>query len=159
MKIFLALKRSIGCLSGISIYMVAKTAARIANFFVRRQELNSDTKNIMRPLFPFLDLERIRIKSGSTLPANWFRRKAKFVAITFGYTIYCTGKKMQSTNMSLNVIMHELVHADQIRKRDNSEIKFASDYGKGYLNTGNYRHNPLEEEAFDFVNLHHLIES
>jgi hypothetical protein len=157
MKTFLTLKGSIGCVSGISIYLVAKAAARIANIFVRRHELNSDTKNIMRPLFPYLDLERIRIKSGSTLPPNWFRRRAKFVAITFGYTIYCTGIEMQSTNMSLNVIMHELVHAEQIRKRDNSEMKFASDYGKGYLHTGNYRQNPLEEEAFDFVNLHHLI--
>jgi hypothetical protein len=157
MKLYLALKRLIGCISGISIYMVAKAAARIANIFVRRHELNSGTKNIMIPLFPHLDLERIRIKSGSTLPPNWFRGRAKFVAITFGYTIYCTDIKMQSTNKNLNVIMHELVHADQVRKRDNSEIKFASDYGKGYLHTGNYRQNPLELEAFDFVNLHHLV--
>ncbi len=156
MRAYSALKILAGHTGGIFIYFIAKVAAGTANIGIRRDELSSDTKNIMRPLFPYLDLDRIRIKSGSTIPPNWFRRKAKYVAVTFGYTIYCTGKRMQSTNENLNVIMHELVHVDQVRRRNNSEIKFAGDYGQGYLSAGNYRHNPLEEEAFDFVSLHHL---
>lgn len=49
------------------------------------------------------------------------------------------------------MVMHELVHTDQVRRRCNSEILFAADYDKGYLVAGNYHHNPLEKEAFDFV--------
>jgi len=157
MKTFL--KGLAGRAGGISVYFVAKAAAGIANIFVRRQRLSSDTISTMRPLFPDLDLERIRIKPRSTLPSNWFRHGAKYVAVTFGYTIYYKGTSLQSTNEGLNVLMHELVHADQVRKRGNSQIKFAGDYGNGFLYAGNYRQNPLEEEAFDFVKLHHFPES
>lgn len=158
MGIYAALIKLVGFTGGISIYLVAKAVTGITNINVGRQGLNAKTKNIMRPLFPDLDLERIRLRPGSTLPANWFGSRLKYIAITFGYTIYCTGKEMQSTNKNLNVIMHELVHTDQIRRRGNSETRFATDYGKGYLTAGNYRRNPLEEEAFDFVNLHRLYE-
>jgi hypothetical protein len=50
--------------------------------------------------------------------------------------------------------MHELVHVDQLRRRGDNEDRFACDYGKGYLEAGNYRNNPLEEEAYDFVDSH-----
>jgi len=159
MRIALTLKSSFGCSGGIVIYMISKAAAGIANIGVRREELNSNTINIMKPLFPHLNLEHIRIRPGSTIPPNWFKRRTKYVAITFGYTIYCSATDIQNTNENLNVLMHELVHADQVRRRDDSIAKFAGDYGKGYLHAGNYRNNPLEEEAFNFVNLNRLPES
>ena len=49
--------------------------------------------------------------------------------------------------------MHELVHVDLVRRKG-GEVAFACDYGKGYLKGGNYRKNPMEVEAYDFVDKH-----
>jgi len=159
MSIFSLMKVVAGSAGGVFVYMTAKLAAGISNIKIRKQGLGSETIEIMKPLFPFLDLARIRIKPRSTIPANWLKRRAEYVAMTFGYTIYYAGTSPESTNEGLNILMHELVHADQVRKRGDSEARFASDYGIGFLNAGNYRNNPLEEEAFDFVRFHQLPES
>ena len=145
-----------GVAGSVMVYFITKAAAGLANIYIRRQKLSPEVKEIMKPLFPELNMERVRIKEGSTIPPNWFRRGKKYSAITFGYTIYFTGRGMQNTNENLNILMHELVHTDQVRLRGNSESRFAADYGKGYLVAGNYRNNPLEKEAFDFVVIHKL---
>lgn len=141
---------------GVAVYFITKMAAGLANINIRKDKLTPETIGLMRPLFPGLDVEHVRIKEGSTIPPNWFRKRKKYSAITFGYTIYFTGRGMQDTNENLNILMHELVHTDQVRLRKNSEARFAADYGIGFLLAGNYRCNPLEQEAFDFVSAHQL---
>jgi hypothetical protein len=71
--------------------------------------------------------------------------------MTFGYRVYFQEAGIEKTDSGLKLLMHELVHIDQLRKRGDSEFRFASDYGEGYLRAGNYRDNPLEIEAYDFV--------
>jgi len=151
MSVLSKLKKMGACEGGIAIYFAAKAAAATANLLKQRNKLNASTKSKFRPLFPHLDLDRVRVRPDCTLPPNWFTSADDVVAMTFGYTIYCKGKKMQSTNNKLNVLMHELVHVDQIRRRDDSESKFACDYGKGFVAAGNYSDNPLEVEADNFV--------
>jgi len=145
-----------GATGGVMVYFITKAAAALANIFIRRQRLSLGVKKIMAPLFPELNMGRVSIKEGSTIPPNWFRKRKKYTAITFGYTIYFTGRGMQTSNGNLNILIHELVHTDQVRSRGNCECRFAADYGKGFLTAGHYRHNPLEKEAFDFVSAHRL---
>jgi hypothetical protein len=156
MQIITTIRSLVGCIAGICIYFVTKTVSAVVNSRTVREGLSEDTRKLTLPLFPHLDLNQITIRPGSSIPSNWFRRKQKYVAITFGNTIYYNGNSLQDSVGSLNILMHELVHSDQVRMRNYSEIKFAADYGKGYLSAGNYRNNPLEEEAFDFVDHYHF---
>ena len=150
MNVLGILKKMGGCQGGIHIYYAAKAAVAVTNINKERNRLKESTKAKFRPLFPHLNLDRVRIRPRCTLPGNWFTSSNDVQAMTFGYTIYCKGTRMQSTNAKLNVIMHELVHVDQVRRRDDSESQFACDYGKGYLKAGNYRDNAMEVEAYDF---------
>lgn len=156
MKILSYFRDLAGMTAGVVLFSISKAAAGLANMKVPARRLSSKTINLMKPLFPQLELERVKIKEGSTIPPNWLRKGKRFSAITFGYTVFFTETGMQSTNEKLNVVMHELVHTDQVRRRGDSESRFAGDYGKGFIKAGNYRDNPLEKEAFDFVTLHCL---
>ena len=73
--------------------------------------------------------------------------------MTFGYTIFFKGSNIQKSRGGLKLLMHELVHVDQVRRKG-GEVAFACDYGKGYLKGGSYRKNPMEVEAYDFVDKH-----
>ena len=132
--------------------VVARNAARPA------LELWPDTKQMMRRFFPSLDLERVRFKTGCSLPGNWLARETWVSAMTLGYGIYVAGDHVQESWSALELLMHELVHVDQVR-RLGSERRFACEYGKGYLAGGGYRGNPLEVEAYDFVARNRLPES
>jgi hypothetical protein len=144
-------RRSGGCSGGVAIYFGAKAAAELGNLGRTRQKLSAATKAKLKRLFPKLDLGRVRIRTGCSLPGNWFQPAGQVLAMTFGYTIYFKAKTVQSTMSGLNVLMHELVHVDQVRRRGNDETRFACDYGKGFLKAGSYAKNPLEVEAYDFV--------
>ncbi|MDD2732813.1 MAG: hypothetical protein PHF56_02640 [Desulfuromonadaceae bacterium] len=159
MNVLEELKKLGGRAGGITIYYGAKSAAAVANVAKQTNKLNARSKAKFRPLFPHLDLDRVRIRPACDLPGNWFESEGgphKVVAMTFGYTIYCKGTHMQRTYEKLNILMHELVHIEQIRCCGNSETEFAGDYGEGFLDAGNYRQNPLEEEAYDFVEAYHF---
>lgn len=149
MSIMSQLQAAGGCEGGKAIYFGARTSAQVLNAFKQTNKLKTATKARFKPLFPKLDLDRVRVRPDCILPGNWFKSGVK--AMTFGYTIYCKGSHMQSTDAKLNILMHELVHVDQIRRRGNDESRFACDYGKGYLAGGGYMENPLEIEAYDFV--------
>jgi hypothetical protein len=156
MSFFSVFRNMTGVAGGVTVYVITKAAAILANRHIRRQRLSPEVKEIMKPLFPELNIDRVSIKEGSTIPPNWFRKIKKYTAITFGYTIYFTGTGIQTTNTNLNILIHELVHTDQVRSRGNCEGRFAADYGKGFLAAGNYRDNPLEKEAFDFESSNRL---
>lgn len=156
MSVLSTLKKAGGCAGGVVIYNAAKAAARVANVARKRRKLKGDTKKLMRRHFPKLNLNKVRFCINSSLPANWFQSPDKTAGMTFGYTIYFKKSGVQKSKAGLALLMHELVHVDQVRRRGNSQRRFACDYGKGFLKGGSYRKNPMEVEAYDFVSNHPL---
>jgi hypothetical protein len=146
-----------GCTGGQIIYFSAKALAEVLNVSRKQIALWPDTKKIMKHLFPDLNLSNIRFQNKCTLPGNWFNSNVN--AMTFGYRIFHKDKDLQQSWQKLSVLMHELVHVDQLRKRNNDEAAFACDYGKGFLQGGSYLKNPMEKEAYDFVSAHPLPDS
>ena len=143
-----------GCTGGVAIYEAAKLIAQVRNRTRRARKLKPETICRLNDLFPDLDLSRVRIYINASLPANWFTSADDIYGMTFGYKIYFKGSGYQKSEGGLRKLMHELVHVDQVRRRGDRESRFACDYGKGYLAAGNYEDNPLEKEAYDFVNNH-----
>lgn len=92
----------------------------------------------------------MRVVAGASLPANWLGpRIFRANAMTFGRTIFVVDADPFSTARSLTLLAHELVHVDQVR-RLGGERAFACAYGRGYVEGGSYRANPLEVEAYEF---------
>ncbi len=143
-----------GCTGGITIYQAAKRSAQVRNVFRKARKLKPETICRLSDLFPGLDLSRVRIYINASLPANWFTSADDVYGMTFGYKIYFKGSGYQKSEEGLQKLMHELVHVDQVRRRGDSETQFACDYGEGYLAAGSYEVNPLEIEAYGFVNNH-----
>lgn len=137
------------CLAGKAVYLAAKGTARVLNVTRRRRQLHRHTRDLMQPCFPDLDLDRVRVVPEAILPSSWF--SAKVDAITFGYTIYLKAGSVRHTAKGKELLLHELVHVDQVRRRGDDELAFACDYARGFLDAGGYRRNPLEVEACDFV--------
>jgi hypothetical protein len=156
MDILGILRRKGGCAGGQLIYYAAKGLCLAANVQRMRRELWPDTIRRMNALLPQLNLHRVRFCINCSLPGNWFTTANNVVGMTFGYTIFFKGSGYQTSWPGLEDILHELVHVDQIRRRGDSESNFACDYGKGYLAAGNYRNNPMELEASNFVANHRL---
>lgn len=103
----------------------------------------------MRPHFPALDLAAVRVCRNASLPPNWFVRSG-VAGMAFGNAIFLALDDYTRSARGLRLLMHELVHVDQVR-RLGGERAFACAYGRGYLAGGGYRGNPLEEEAYAFV--------
>jgi Domain of unknown function (DUF4157) len=143
-----------GCAGGRLIYYAAQTTVQLANWTRTKHGISAEAKVKLAPLFPELDLDKVQYKMCCSLPGNWFTSADDVEAMTFGYMIYFKDDNIEQSTNGLEVLMHELVHVDQVR-RLGSESSFACEYGKGFL-AGNYRNNPLEEEAYDFVDAHRL---
>lgn len=143
-----------GCSGGRLIYYAAQTTVQLANWTRDKHRISAESKAKLQPLFPRLDLDQVEFKMCCSLPGNWFTGADEVEAMTFGYVIYFKDNNIEQTDRGLDILMHELVHVDQVR-RLGSEHAFACEYGIGFL-AGGYRNNPLEEEAYDFVDVHHL---
>ena len=150
----------VGCELGRSIYSETRRSARIANFNRPRETLHAGTVARLQPLFPELDLNRVRVRSRCRLPPNRFRRTGSIYAMTFGDTIYWRDEFDENDPVDLVKLVHELVHVDQVR-RHGDESSFACAYGRGYVEGGGelpdwiseptpYHRNPLEAEAYNF---------
>ena len=153
MSVLSELKKAGGCSGGVAIYFTARESARLRNVQRKERKLWSSTKVVMKKFFPKLDLDKVEFCINSSLPANWFESPDKVQAMTFGTRMYFKGSNIQKSRAGLKLLMHELVHIDQIRRKG-GETAFACAYGKGYLESGSYRQNPLEVEAFNFVDKH-----
>ena len=165
---------SLGCSLGKNVYRETKRATRLANLTRPLSRLRPETAATLAVLFPKLDVERIRFKTGCRLPPNRFRETGSIYAMTFGYTVYWRGSFDESDPGDFVNLVHEVVHADQFR-RYGGESGFACRYGEGYLNGGGklpgyiknpgmYELNPLEAEAYSFEtkfqdNDGHVVES
>lgn len=150
----------IGCALGRSVYRETKRSTQLANVRRTRDPLAPATIARLQPLFPGLDLKRIRVRNRCRLPSNRFRQSGSIYAMTFGYTIYWRDQLDESDPVDLVKLIHEVVHVDQVR-RFGSESSFACEYGKGYIEGGGvlpdyigapsaYHRNPLESEAYSF---------
>jgi hypothetical protein len=151
---------SVGCSRGRSVYTETKRSAQIVNFARRRRSLQAVTVARLKPLFPELDLENIKVRTRCRLPSNQFRPTGSIYAMTFGYTTYWRDEIDESAPDDLVHLIHEIVHVDQVR-RFGGESAFACEYGLGYLAGGGtlppyigdldaYHRNPLEAEAYNF---------
>lgn len=140
-----------GCAGGVTIYFAAKGLAIARNLQRIDRKLRQETIDLLQPLFPELDLKKIEFNVNAFLPSEWYDDNAD--AMTFGDKIYFKHSNIQNdnrTDSSLMLLMHELVHADQVR-RLGGETVFACEYGMGFVNAGfNYENNPLEVEANAF---------
>jgi len=150
MSVLSSLKEAGGCSGGVAVYSGAKALAMAANLQRKHRTLWPETKKLLNSFFPKLNLNRVRFCIKSSLPPNWFESPDKVDAMTFGETIFFKGTDIQKSKAGLKLLMHELVHVDQVRRKG-GEIPFACAYGKGYLEAGSYRNNPMEVEAYDFV--------
>jgi hypothetical protein len=145
---------------GQSVFTEAKRSAQIANILRRSRPLQATTITRLRPLFPNLDIENVKVRTRCRLPSNHFRETGTIYAMTFGYTIYWRDELDETKADDLVKLIHELVHVDQVR-RNGSESAFACQYGRGYIEGGgtlpayiddvtDYHRNPLEAEAYNF---------
>ncbi len=150
----------IGCELGRTVFRESKRSAQIANVGRPARPLRSDTIDRLQPLFPDLDLHRIRVRSRCRLPPNRFREQGSIYAMTFGNTIYWRDDLDELDPRALVKLIHEIVHVDQVR-RHGGDMQFACAYGTGYLDGGGslpayidhptaYHRNPLEAEAYSF---------
>ncbi len=150
----------IGCTIGKTAYRETRRATGIANLLRPMRRLRPATSAMLARLFPSLDVERIRYKTHCRLPPNRFADDGWVAAMTFGSTIYFRGGFSESSPTDVVLLIHEVVHVDQVR-RYGGEDHFACAYGRGYLagggelpghirNPGMYHRNPLEAEAYRF---------
>lgn len=153
MSVLSELKKAGGCAGGVAIYFAARELARIRNIQRKERKLWSSTREVMQQFFPKLNFREVEFCINSSLPGNWFESPDRVQATTFGTRMYFKGSNIQKSRAGLQLLMHELVHIDQIRRKG-GENAFACAYGKGYLEAGSYRQNPLEVEAYDFVATH-----
>ncbi len=153
MSVLKTLQNAGGCAGGALIYGAAKSSILIANAQRKRRKLWKDTKRVMKKYFPKIDFGDVRFCVNCRLPGNWFTSAGKVAGMTFGNTIYFKGSDIQKSRAGLKLLMHELVHVDQVRRKG-GEAKFACAYGDGYVKGGSYEKNPMEVEAYDFVAKH-----
>lgn len=150
----------VGCSLGQAIFTETKRSAQIVNIARPRRALQPSTITRLKPLFPDLDLDNIRVRTRCRLPSNRFRQTGSIYAMTFGYTIYWRDDLDESNPADLVHLIHEVVHVDQVR-RLGGESPFACAYGRGYIDGGGmlpayiddptaYHRNPLEAEAYTF---------
>ena len=159
MSVLSTLKSAGGCAGGYSIYYAAKGSAYGVNFQRKERKLWPDTRAKMKHFFPDLDIGHVRFSINCRLPGNWFMSAGSVAGMTFGYRIFFKGTNVQKSWPGLELLMHELVHVDQVRRRGKDEGRFACDYGKGYLKGGSYEKNPMEAKAINFVGTHRLPDS
>ncbi len=151
----------VGCALGKAILSETRRSAELANFFRPRKELQVATRAKLQTLFPELDVDQIRVRTGCRLPSNKFSKEGSIYAMTFDWTIYWRDKTLTESDPTQFVkLVHEVVHVDQYQ-RLGGEKGFACKYGEGYLDGSGelpsyiskptaYHRNPLEAEAYNF---------
>ena len=125
----------VGCTLGQSVFTETKRAAQIVNIMRRSRPLQPATIDRLKPLYPDLDIENVKVRTRCRLPSNRFRESGTIYAMTFGYTIYWRDELDEGSADDLVKLIHELVHVDQVR-RDGGESAFACEYGRGYIAGG-----------------------
>jgi hypothetical protein len=153
------------CLAGQVVYRAAKAGNVIANIYRPPRLLSSDFKSDMRRVLGRYDAAALGFDTvvyidDASLTANWFGSGGT-AAMTFdGVTlagvsvsnvIFVRDPWDETDVEDRKLMTHELVHVMQYR-RFITESGFACAYGIGFAQSGfDYRTNPMEAEAYDFV--------
>lgn len=139
---------------GVPIYFTLKFIILLINGkkILNPIFINDNRFNIF---FHPVSLDKIKIIDNALLPQNLFINNKTF-GMGMGKYIFLAFPFLMEDNYSLKILFHELVHIQQAAERK-SEIKFAADYAFGFLNAKSYRKNPLEIEAYNFVQINFNI--
>ncbi|HVH38881.1 MAG TPA: DUF4157 domain-containing protein [Gemmatimonadaceae bacterium] len=142
---------SVAGVAGVAVYAITKAACHAWNIGRAKAPLPAAVRAVMQRHFPELDLEKVRVCTNASLPANLIRLPGgpRMDGMALGRTIFLTGADYSRSRKALRLLMHELVHVEQVR-RLGGEIAFARAYGRGYVEARGYRGNPLEAEAYEF---------
>jgi hypothetical protein len=149
--------KSLGaCLAGEIIYQIAMADNEIENAFGSMTYLSADVRSRLLVIYPNDSFEDVCVVDQARLSANHYQSGTD--GMTFGdelgYTIYLKPRFNFSRAEIKRLLVHELMHVRQHR-RFHGNLGFACAYGIGFADAGfDYRTNPLEAEAYDFVDAH-----
>jgi hypothetical protein len=120
----------------------------------RREPLTGNAKRafglVFSPPFPAVDLDRVRLRLGARFPGI----PARPQGMALGYTIYLKQPRFDEGNHAdMALLLHELVHVAQYERL--TPAGFARRYAEALLSDPSNERNPLEHEAYDFVQSHH----
>lgn len=156
------------CVAGQVVYRVAKIGNIIGNVDRPPRLLPASFQSAIVPVFGggsaaqainASDFGLVLAIDDANLAANWFSSgtaamtfgATSYMGVTVGGLIFLRDPWDPADNDARELMAHELVHTRQYRRFIN-EIGFACAYGIGFAKSGfDYRTNPLEEEAYDFV--------
>ena len=156
------------CLAGQVVYRIAKAGNIIGNIHKPPKLLPGGFRSDVVEVFGggaaarainTADFALVLYIDDALLSANWFSSgtdamsfgATSYLGVTLGGLIYLDDPWDSTANGDRELMAHELVHTRQYRRFIN-ETGFACAYGIGFAQSGfDYRTNPLEEEAYDFV--------
>ena len=159
------------CLAGQVVYRVAKAGNIVANIHRPPRLLPAGFRAALVPVFGggeaarlvnTADFALVLAIDDALLSANWFKDSAdamtfgatSYLGVTVGGLVYLKDPWDPAVRSARELMAHELVHTTQYRRFLN-ETGFACAYGIGFARAGfDYRTNPLEAEAYDFVSAH-----
>jgi uncharacterized protein Yka (UPF0111/DUF47 family) len=150
------------CLAGKVAYELAKNANVLGNSTKVIRTLPPSFKNRLEYVFSGKKFDEVMIVEDAKLVANMFGGST--AGMTFGnvfwygfpylVVIFLRDRLDQSSFPSRELMVHELVHALQLRSFMYIDTAFACAYGRGYAEAGfDYKKNPMEEEAYSFTEL------
>ena len=152
------------CLAGQVVYRLAKAANLIASFGKPIKQLPTEFVIDLGNLYEGTLQSDVWYIEDVNLVANWFTEGEPTSGMTFAgvtiagfnisYVVFLKEPWDQQDDLDREVMAHELVHVQQYRSL-RFESVFACGYGIGFVEAGfDYRTNPFEAEAFNFVDVH-----
>jgi hypothetical protein len=150
------------CLAGQIVYSLAKADNILSNIGRPVQMLPEPFEADMTALLGGPGFKNVFFIDGAQLSANRFGSGtlamtfagATLAGVTVTNLIFVGPTFDPADATKRQLLCHELVHVTQYR-RFVTEPGFACAYGIGYAQAGfDYRTNPLEAQAYDFVDAH-----
>jgi hypothetical protein len=140
---------------GSQAYPAAAEEMKNRSSHLYKRALNSQEKEILRPLFGDL-VDQVTLIFGARLMDQIGRGQYRIAimagAQTYGYDIYLKYPESytnQSQAWHTTTVGHELVHTRQFQQRGNSYNRFGRDYFQSWCQVGfSYKNIQMEREAY-----------
>ncbi|MCC6397443.1 MAG: DUF4157 domain-containing protein [Bacteroidetes bacterium] len=139
------------CPNAVASFLSVEALNKWRAYPISGQQLHSNTKAVMKAIFPQLDLDAVRVHSGVDVFPSWAS------AITFRNTIFMRGF-VRCDYLDNEILLHELVHVRQYQQM--SFWVFACRYAHEVLRGGSLEERwrlgvgieekTLEDEAYEF---------